>query len=76
MTYRALFKFSKLSENAKTEYEKNTARHLWRVFFCIKKEGPPFPADPKEKNIIKLKEMFGNGDIITYFHRQEKPFVL
>lgn len=41
-----------------------------------KKAGPPFPADPKEKNIIKLKEKFGNGDIITHFPRQEKPFMV
>ena len=41
-----------------------------------KKAGPPFPADPKEKTIIKLKEKFGNGDIITHFPRQEKPFMV
>lgn len=28
MTYRALFKFNKLSENAKTEYEKNVETFL------------------------------------------------
>jgi hypothetical protein len=28
------------------------------LFYCIKKAGPPFPADPKQTTIIKQK--FGN----------------
>lgn len=35
-----------------------------------KKRGPTVSSRPKRKNIIKLKEKFGNGDIIKHFPRQ------
>lgn len=41
-----------------------------------KKSGPTVSSRPKKQNVIKLKEKFGNGGIITHFPRQEKPFMV
>lgn len=72
MTYKDLFRKFKVNEGEQATYEKTkksgttqnlfinlSALPLREGFLCIKKAGPPFPADPKQTNIIKQKK-FGN----------------
>lgn len=41
MTYRALFKFDKLSENAKTEYDQNVETFLMRIWRTLSRTTNP-----------------------------------